>query len=73
MCNQCSDIRRIHDGKIIYGVFHNGNMMLGFRTPQQAYKVRGMMQNMATCECKEHDRCVWEVAEVDRRATSWET
>jgi hypothetical protein len=73
MCNQCSDIRRIHTGKFIWGVFHNGNMMLGFKTSLQADYVRGIMQNSALCECKDEDRCVWEVAQVDRKSTSWES
>ena len=73
MCNQCNDIRRIHQGSVVYGVFHNGRMTMAFPTEVQAIKVRGFMQNGGPCECKDEDTCIWEVFEVDRKATSWET
>jgi len=71
MCNQCNDARRIHTGKIVYGVFHNGRMQMAYSSEVQAIKAKKFMSNGDACDCPP-DECEWEVFQVDRKSISWE-
>lgn len=72
MCNQCSDYRRIHAGKVVFGVFHNGRMQMAYSTEVQAIRSRQILEQGTTCGCKQDDECLWEVFQVDRKSISWE-
>ena len=77
MCNQCNDIRRIHQGSVVYGVFHNGRMQMVNATESQAIRSKELLDGsngrLKFCNCKKDDECVWEVFQIDRKSISWET
>lgn len=72
MCNQCNDYRAIHSGKIVYGVFHNGKMLVVVSTQDKAERSMNMLKGSNYCGCKPDDTCIWEVFQIDRKSVSWE-
>lgn len=77
MCNQCGDLRAIHSGKIVWGVFHNGKMQMVQGTESQALRtvkiLDGSAGRLKWCQCGPDDECVWEVYQIERKDVSWET
>ncbi len=72
MCNQCQDLRAIHSGEKVFGVFHNGRFTMAFSKEQQAQRTRILMQGEPKCvQCNGTD-CKWEVFEVDRKSVTRE-
>lgn len=71
MCNACSDYRRIHSGKTVYGVFHNGRMQMAFSREVAAVRAKEALSDGNACDCPP-DECQWEVFQVDRKSISWE-
>lgn len=75
MCNQCSDYRRIHVGKTVFGVFHNGKMNMAFSREVAAIRAKQALsgENGAKyCQCTAEEDCEWEVFQVERKSISWE-
>lgn len=72
MCNQCSDYRRIHSGKKVWGVFHNGKYLVVMAKQETAERSMNMLKNTNYCGCKDKDNCNWEIFEIERKDISWE-
>lgn len=77
MCNQCSDYRRIHSGKYVWGVFHNGKFQMAYATENNAERAKNIMSGGNVmgnkyCSCKTGDDCVWDVYRIERKDVSWE-
>jgi hypothetical protein len=77
MCNQCNDYRRIHTGKYVFGVFHNGKLQTVFKTEENATRAKNLMaggnaMGNKYCSCTIVDDCLWDVYQIERRDVSWE-
>lgn len=72
MCNQCSDLRAIHSGDLVYGVFHNGRFTMAYSKRSQAERVRELMVGDKCVQCSSDD-CKWEVFEIQRTEITWDT
>ena len=76
MCNQCQDIRAIHDSKTVWGVFHNGKMQMVCKTESQAIRTQAILDGsqgrLKWCGCNKDDTCIWNVYQIERKEIAWE-
>lgn len=71
MCNQCNDIRMIHNQKKVFGVFHNSKFVLPQATRLNAERSINIMKG-TWCSCTANDECVWEIYEIERKDIIWD-